>query len=288
MTKSEKQYEVLHWASLFLKENNCEEQIAEMLLQHHLSVTRSEFYMTMQEPVPAKVINKYKADIKAHVETGVPVQHLIGSEMFYGRNFLVNEDVLIPRPETEELVQQVIEATQKHPQDHPLTIVDIGTGSGVIAITLALEIAHAQIHATDISKGALQVAKKNAEQLHASIDFLHGDYLQPIVDKGIEADVIVSNPPYISRIDEPFLSRTVKDFDPNIALFADENGLVAYRRILELSTKMAKQPSLIFFEIGHDQGKVIKMLIIQTYPQADVDIIKDINGNDRIIVAKLS
>src|SRR5699024_5569429 len=134
---------------------------------------------------------KYKADIKAHVETGVPVQHLIGSEMFYGRNFLVNEDVLIPRPETEELVQQVIEATQKHPQDHPLTIVDIGTGSGVIAITLALEIAHAQIHATDISKGALQVAKKNAEQLHASIDFLHGDYLQPIVDKGIEADVIV-------------------------------------------------------------------------------------------------
>jgi release factor glutamine methyltransferase len=288
MKSSIKQYEVLNWASLFLKEHHCEEQIAGILLQHHLSVTRSEFYMMMQEPIPEPIINRFKADIHKHVDTGVPVQHLIGYEMFYGRKFSVNNHVLIPRPETEELVQQIIEATEKYPQEQRLTIVDIGTGSGVIAITLALEVPRARIYATDISTAALQVAQKNANQLGANINFLQGDYLQPIIDNGINIDIIVSNPPYISKLDESTLSRTVKDFDPNIALFADENGLLAYRRILELSTKMAKQPSMIFFEIGYKQGNAVKTLIHHTYPQIDVDIIKDINENDRIVTAKLS
>lgn len=287
MRKSVKQYEVLNWASLFLKEHNCEAQIAEILLQHHLAVTKSEFYMTMRESIPETTIKIFKSAIRKHVETGIPVQHLIGYEMFYGRKFLVNEHVLIPRPETEELVQQVIKEAKKYPQDKPLTIVDIGTGSGVIAITLALEIPHAQIHATDISKEALQMAEENAKQLHANVNFLHGDYLQPIVDHDIRTDIIVSNPPYISKVDEPFISRTVKDFDPAIALFADENGLRSYRRILELSVKMSKIPSSIFFEIGHEQGKLVEMLINKTYPQADVDIIKDMNENDRIVVTKL-
>src|SRR5699024_8121444 len=138
------------------------------------------------------------------------------------------------------------------------------------------------------SEAALEVAKKNAEHLQAEVDFLHGDYLQPVIDQGVHADIIVSNPPYISKMDEPFISRTVKDFDPTIALFADENGLMSYRRILELSTKLAKTPHSMMFEIGHEQGKVVKMLIDKTYPQANVDIIQDINKNDRIVVAKLS
>ncbi len=282
-----KQFEVLNWASLFLKDHNCEEQIAEILFQHHLGVERTTFYMMMQEAVPEATIKKFKADIKKHVETGVPVQHLIGYEIFYGRKYSVNGHVLIPRPETEELVQQVIETVQKYPQSQPLTIVDIGTGSGVIAITLSLEIPNAKIYATDISPEALQMAEKNAKQLHANINLLHGDYLQPIVDQGIQPDIIVSNPPYISKVDEPFISRTVKDFDPAIALFADENGLMSYRRILELSTKMEKIPNNIFFEIGHEQGKLVEILVNRTYPQASVDIIKDMNGNDRIVAAKL-
>src|SRR5690625_3335866 len=169
MTKLMKQYEVLHWASLFLKKNNCEEQVAKVLLQHHLAVTRSEFYMMMQDTIPAPIIEKFKADIKKHAQTGIPVQHLIGYEFFYGRKFKVNKHVLIPRPETEELVQQVIEAGKNYPQDKPLTIVDVGTGSGVIAITLALEIPQAQIYAIDISKKALQIAEHNAKQLQANI-----------------------------------------------------------------------------------------------------------------------
>jgi len=287
MTKSLKLHEILNWASRFLKENQCEERIAEILLQHHLAVTNAEFYMMMQETIPESTVTTFTNDIKKHVETGVPVQHLTEHEMFFGRKFLVNEDVLIPRPETEELVQQVIEAAKSYPQEELLTIVDIGTGSGVIAITLALELPHAQIYATDISQEALQVAEKNANQLQADVHFLHGDYLQPLIDQSIHADIIVSNPPYISKMEKPFISRTVKDFDPTIALFADENGFMSYRRILELSTNMVKSPDRIFFEIGHEQGKVVKMLIAKTYPQANVDIIKDINEHDRIVAAKL-
>src|SRR5690625_493214 len=282
-----KQYEILDWASRFLKENHCEEQVAEILLQHHLATTHSEFYMMMQETIPEPTITTFKADIKAHVETGVPVQHLTGYEMFYDRKFLVNEHVLIPRPETEELVQQVIKTVKSYPQGEPFTIIDIGTGSGVIAITLALELPHVQIYATDISQDALQVAEKNANHLQADVHFLQGDYLQPVIDYGIHADIIVSNPPYISKMEKPFVSRTVKNFDPTIALFAEENGLMAYRRILELSKNMEKRPDRIFFEIGHEQGKVVEMLIGKSYPQANVDIVKDINKNDRIIVAKL-
>lgn len=287
MKKLTKQYEVLHWASLFLKENNCEEQIAEILLQHHLSVTRSEFYMMMQEAIPETVINTFKADIKKHVETGIPVQHLMGYEIFYGRKFSVNKHVLIPRPETEELVQQIIEEAKKYPQEaSPIKIVDIGTGSGVIAITLALEIPHAQIFATDISKAALRVAESNARTLDANINFLHGNYLEPLIDEGIHVDMIVSNPPYISKKDESLLSTTVKDFDPAIALFADEDGLMSYREILKLSTKMTNTQHMFFFEIGYKQGNAVKSMINDTYPQKVVDIIQDINGKDRIVVAK--
>lgn len=287
MKKLTKQYEVLHWASLFLKENNCEEQIAEILLQHHLSVTRSEFYMMMQEAIPETVINTFKADIKKHVETGIPVQHLMGYEIFYGRKFSVNKHVLIPRPETEELVQQIIEEAKKYPQEaSPIKIVDIGTGSGVIAITLALEIPHAQIFATDISKAALRVAESNARTLDANINFLHGNYLEPLIDEGIHVDMIVSNPPYISKKDESLLSTTVKDFDPAIALFADEDGLMSYREILKLSTKMANTQHMFFFEIGYKQGNAVKSMINDTYPQKVVDIIQDINGKDRIVIAK--
>ena len=287
MKKTWKLHEILNWASRFLKENQCEEQIAEILLQHHLAVTNTEFYMMMQETIPESTVTTFIDDIKKHVETGVPVQHLTGHEMFYGRKFLVNEHVLIPRPETEELVQQVIEVMRSYPQEEPLTIADIGTGSGVIAITLALELPHVQIYATDISEEALQVAKKNANQLQADVHFLHGDYLQPLIDQSVHADIIVSNPPYISKMEKPFISRTVKNFDPTIALFADENGLMSYRRILELSTNMIKRPDRIFFEIGHEQGKVVKMLVQNSYPQADVDMIKDINEHDRIVAAKL-
>lgn len=282
-----KQYEVLHWASLFLKEHNCEQGIAEILLQHHLQVTRSEFYMMMQEPVGEKIIDTFKRDVAKHVETGIPVQHLLGYEMFYGRKFSVNEHVLVPRPETEELVHCVIENEKKRLESERPTIIDIGTGSGIIATTLALEIPEARIYATDISGQALQVATHNATQLGAEITFVEGDFLKPIIDQQIQADIIVSNPPYIAEAEKENLSKTVKDFDPSLALFADDHGLAAYKEIIKSSKKVIKENGIILFEIGFDQATQVSALIQETYPQSEVSVIQDINKNDRIIMAKL-
>ncbi|MFA1822688.1 peptide chain release factor N(5)-glutamine methyltransferase [Virgibacillus oceani] len=289
-----KQYEVLHRASLFLEKYNREPKVAEILLQHHLQVSRAAFYSMMQEPVPETMIKRLEADIKKHAETGVPLQHLTGTAAFYGRSFLVNENVLIPRMETEELVQHVIgevniiQSTDLKKTSTPLKVVDVGTGSGVIAISLKLELEDAVVFATDISTKALQIAKQNAQQLNADVRFLQGNFLDPCIKQNIKADVIVSNPPYIARKEKPLLADTVKDFDPEIALFADENGLFAYKIIMEQAKHIIKENGLLVFEIGHEQGEVVKQLVKHAYPQSTVNIIKDINGKDRIVSAKLA
>lgn len=284
--KDIKQYEVLNWASSFLTAHHCEEPIAAILLQHHLNIDRSTFFMNMQEEVPVDIITRFKKDIHKHIETGIPVQHLTGYEFFYGRKFNVNHNTLIPRPETEELVLHVIDEVKNRQLDQPI-IVDVGTGSGVIAITLALEIPHATVYATDISEKALSVAKRNAAHHQANVTFYHGDYLHPILDNHLNTDIIVSNPPYIAKSDEASLSITVKDFDPSLALFAEDNGLAAYQEITSLSTKLLHSPQLIAYEIGYQQGKDVSEIIGHHYPQSVIKVIQDINGKDRIISACL-
>lgn len=286
MTKSLKQFEVLRWASLFLEEHNREPRVAEILLQHHLNVTRSQFYMLMQEPVSDEIAEMFKAQIVKHAETGIPVQHLTGYESFYGRDFTVNEHVLIPRPETEELVLHIIDsAGQPANSNQPLTIVDIGTGSGIIAITLALELPEAKVYASDISKDALAIARQNAKRLGADVTFLQGDFLEPIIDEQIKADIIVSNPPYIAREEAPLLSDTVKNFDPELALFAEKNGLAAYQKIIMQAPEAVNADALIAFEIGHKQGRAVRALIKGTFPGSAVTTIQDINKKDRIVSA---
>lgn len=284
MTQSQKQFEVLNWASLFLEKHDREKKVAEILLQHHLNVTRSEFFMNMHDILSPEMVAAFKEDIRKHVKTGVPVQHLTGYESFYGRDFNVNKHVLIPRPETEELVQHIIQSVDKHAEQ---IIVDVGTGSGVIAITLALELPHAIVYATDISEDALKVARQNAVQLGASVQFLEGDFLQPFSDHQLQADIIVSNPPYIARIEEPFLSDTVKNFDPELALFADEEGLAAYKKIIKNAPKAIKSEAMLAFEIGHKQSEAVQALIHTTFPKSESKIIRDINGKERIVSAKI-
>ncbi|SEP72695.1 release factor glutamine methyltransferase [Virgibacillus subterraneus] len=281
MEKESKQHEVLQWASLFLKKHNREEKAADLLLQHFLQVSRSDFFTMMRDPVPEKITAQFQDAIKVHAETGIPIQHIIGYEEFYSRQFSVNEHTLIPRPETEELVQQVIQTTP----NEPLTIVDIGTGSGIIAVTLALELPRATVYATDISQDALSVARQNAKQLGADVTFLQGDFLTPLIGKKI--DVIVSNPPYIAHQDKAGLVDTVKKFDPELALFADENGLASYRQIIEDLPHVINGHADIFFEIGDRQGEAVRALLSEQFPTSNVQIIKDINKKDRIIQAHL-
>lgn len=285
MTQLQKQFEVLRWASLFLEKHGRESRVAEILLQHYLGVDRHQFYMLMREPVPTEVVDTFKAAVEKHAITGIPVQHLTGYEMFYGREYIVNEHVLIPRPETEELVQHITQSTDTS-REKPLTIIDVGTGSGIIAITLALEIPNSIVYATDISEDALKVAKKNAKQLEANVHFLQGDFLQPAIEKGIQVDILVSNPPYIAKSEAPELSDTVKDFDPELALFAEANGLAAYQAIIDQAPKVTKTKATLVFEIGHEQSEAVHVLIQETFSESTIYTIQDINGKDRIVAAK--
>lgn len=281
--KSAKQYEVLKWASLFLKEHNREEAVAPLLLQYYLGISRSAFYMRMREDVPADVAHDFREAIEYHAKTGIPVEHLTGMASFYGRAFSVNQDVLIPRPETEELVEGVLDYVCRCEWEASPVIVDIGTGSGTIAITLALELEQACVYATDISKAALAVAKRNASSLGADIHVLEGDLLSPIVENGIRPDIIVSNPPYIAEKERPELADTVREFDPERALFADENGLDIYKRLFRQLEHAHAHPNLIAVEIGHTQGESVKHIVKKTYPESRVHIRQDINEKDRMV-----
>ncbi|MGM8211425.1 peptide chain release factor N(5)-glutamine methyltransferase [Virgibacillus sp. W0430] len=282
--KESKQYEVLKWASLFLEKHNREQRVAELLLQHFLNVSRSTFFTMMHERVPTHIKEKFEHAIREHARTGVPVQHITGLDVFYGREFIVNEHVLIPRPETEELVHAVLLQVKSMHVDEQLTIVDVGTGSGIIAITLALELPYAKVYATDISPNALQVAKRNAKSLNAPVHFMEGDFLQPLVEGGIQPHIIVSNPPYIDWEEKRALADTVKNFDPELALFSDEEGLASYKDIITQSQRIKKRLHLIAFEIGHEQGSAVCTLLSNAYPRLTTSIVKDINTKERIVL----
>ncbi|WP_382393084.1 peptide chain release factor N(5)-glutamine methyltransferase [Lentibacillus juripiscarius] len=273
-----KLYEVLRRASLFLEENGREPKFAELLMMDCLQVSRTHVLTMMRDPVPEAVRKQFWQGIEQHAETGVPLEHLTGKASFYGRDFRVDEHTLIPRPETEELVEKVVQTVSRE----PVTIVDIGTGSGVIAITLALELPQAIVYATDISEDALAIARQNAAMLGADVTFLHGDSLVPLKQENLQPDILVSNPPYIAESDRSTLADTVKDFDPELALFAGSDGMSAYKKIIADLPQVMKRPGHVFLEIGDEQGPAIKSLMQRDLPNSDTAIHPDINGKNRI------
>ena len=222
----------------------------------------------------------YNGDINdaiKRLENGEPVQYIVGNVDFYGYILNVNKDVLIPRRETEELVEEVIKRSKLF--NNP-TIIDIGTGSGAIAISLSKEL-NCQVYASDISNKALMVAKENAIKNNANITFLQGDMLKPFIDSNIKVDIIVSNPPYIKENEE--IEDIVKNNEPNIALYAKNNGLEFYESILKDANRVLKEKYLIAFEIGKTQGNDIKLLAHKYLGNVKVEIKKDLSLNDRFI-----
>lgn len=276
--------EVLNRASLFLQKHNREPKIAEILLLHHTNFSKTDLLLNLRAPIDRTTIAKFEADLRTHAESGKPVQHLTGREQFYGRDFIVNEHVLIPRPETEELVQLILRKTKALPR--PFKIIDIGTGSGVIPITLKKEDPTLTIEASDISTRALDVASKNASKHQAEIRFHHSDFLQKWLGSGQQFDLIVSNPPYIPHQDRQALSDTVKNFDPELALFAACNGLAAYQEIISQAKSVLRPGGYLAFEIGHQQAEAVSDLIKVSFPKSTIEVVKDINKKDRIIFAK--
>ncbi|NEU30418.1 peptide chain release factor N(5)-glutamine methyltransferase [bacterium LRH843] len=275
--------EALQWASSFLIERNLEQPVAEWLLRHYYQVDRHGLFMILDESISAEYVSRLKQDLTHHAN-GTPVQHLIGYEEFYGRRFKVNEDVLIPRPETEELVLSVSKKIQQLFANEERTIVDVGTGSGAIAITLALE-GESNVNAVDLSERALAVAKENARNLGANVTFMQGDLLQPFIDLGKKIDVVVSNPPYIPLADADQLAVQVRDHEPHLALFGGEDGLDLYRRFMLQLPLVLKEKAIVAFEVGIYQAQVVKELLEQTLPTFRTEVLLDINGKERIVMA---
>lgn len=274
-------YEALAWASSFLEKAAYEKEIGYILLGWHTGWSRSRLLAELRTPLDEDIDRAFQSDVKK-AASGVPVQHITGREMFYGRTFAVNKHVLIPRPETEELIEAVL---SKLPQG-PLRIADIGTGSGIIAATLALEVQGADVTAVDISKEAMETARLNAAALDAEVNFLHGDLLEPLQNLA-PFDVIVSNPPYIPEGERSSMNKNVTEHEPEEALFAGADGLTIYRRFAAQLPPVIKQPGLIAFEIGHGQGKAVKNLLQDTFPEAEIEVRLDINGKERIVLAEI-
>ena len=207
---------------------------------------------------------------------GIPVQYIVGNVNFFGNIIDVNENVLIPRFETEELVSKTVNYIRDY-FDKKINIADIGTGSGCIAITLKKKV-DANVTAIDISDKALELAKKNAKKNNVNIEFILGNLLNPLNKK---YDVIISNPPYISKNEE--IMDIVKNNEPSIALYAPNNGLYFYQEILKNASKYLNNKSLIAFEIGYMQGESIKKMALEYFPNSKVSLEKDMQGKDRFI-----
>ena len=273
-------YEVLDRASSFLRELNHSSFVAEWLMRERLDWSKTELVMQYRNVMPVSELKQFERDFEEFLK-GLPMQQIIGHEWFYNRKFKVTEDTLIPRPETEEWLEQVLTDL---PQE-PLTVVDIGTGTGIIGLTVKLERPADDVTITDISKEALDVAKENAQVLGAEITAELGDLFDPLVGK--KFDVIISNPPYISEAEINVMDQSVLDYEPKSALFADEDGLAIYKRMAESIEKYLKPNGRIYLEIGYQQGDSVSRLFKNAFPDAKVTIWQDFNQLDRVVAVEL-
>jgi len=272
--------EALKSAQKELAEVDVYEQSAQILMLELANQQASDLYSNYETAMPDDLYCSFVVGVE-RLKKHEPLQHILGYHWFYGRKFNVNEDVLIPRYETEELVANVLLDIDEHFPNNEVKIVDIGTGSGAIAISLALEEPRVSMYASDISEKALIIAKENAQALGANISFIQGDMLEPLIVNEIKVDILVSNPPYIPK--NQSIEASVKNFEPSIALFGGEDGLYFYREILKKAHKVINDKSILAFEIGFDEKEAILSLTDEYFPNDRKEVIKDINNKDRML-----
>ena len=216
----------------------------------------------------------------------IPIQYILGTTQFYGLEFNVNENVLIPRPETEELVEWIISSAVNMLKFTNLKILDIGTGSGCIAISLVKNIPNAEVFAIDISDNALATAKENADLNKVTVAFIQRNILET-KDLEQQFDIIVSNPPYVRNLEKAEIKRNVLENEPHLALFVEDNdALIFYRKIAELATKNLSAEGKLFFEINQYLGKETVELL-EKMQFKNIELRKDIYGNDRMIACNI-
>ncbi len=253
--------------------------LAYLLLQHQFNIDKTEIIVD-------RSINLSKSQIKdlnkaiERLNKGEPIQYILGEADFYGRKFFVSPGVLIPRNETEELVDLII----KDYKDKKIKLLDIGTGTGCIPITLAKELKLNKVFAVDFDPRVIKVARQNAEKFNVEIDFLMLDILKESIPlTGL--DVIVSNPPYVTESERILMRENVLNFEPHTALFvSNENPLLYYERIADLAKQSLKEDGRLYFEINEQFGQKL-LHLLEDYGYVNVQILQDINGKDRMVKA---
>lgn len=267
----------------YLELNNKHTYVAERLLLDRLDWNKTDFIKHLNQEVPEDIFLQYLDDLNQFIE-GKPVQYIVEKEWFYGLPLKVNSDTLIPRSETEELVQIALTHLNKKVGTQPLKTLDIGTGSGAIAITMKHERNQDSVTATDISEKALRVAEENARNHQLDIRFLQGDLLEPV---SLETfDCIISNPPYISYSETELMDDSVLEYEPHSALFAGNEGMSLYERLAYSLPFSLKTDGCLFMEIGFQQGEKLLELYKKAFPDKEVLIQQDINGLDRMLIVK--
>lgn len=258
-------YEAESFFYLILEDKHKLRQI-DLALNHELNFSEKDFV----------VWDSLLDDLKNEV----PIQYLLGKTSFYGLDFEVNENVLIPRPETEELVEWIINENKGKSKE--IKILDIGTGSGCIAISLAKNLPKAKVYAIDVSKKALDTAKRNAINNNVEVTFMLKDILELEILKS-DYDIIVSNPPYVRNLEKTEIKKNVLDFEPHLALFVDDNdALIFYRKIAELAQKNLLENGQLYFEINQYLGKEMVDLL-EKMNFKNIELRKDIYDNDRMV-----
>jgi release factor glutamine methyltransferase len=262
-----------------------------IILEKLHGLKRIDLALNPQKVMDGVHLKKWK-NIVSELKKQRPIQYILGETEFYGLRFLVNENTLIPRPETEELVELIIESTNYKLRNTKLKVLDIGTGSGCIAISLAKHLATSEVFAIDVSEKALAVAKKNSELNDVKVNYINVDILKTNDLKELanhnpqlatQFDLIVSNPPYVRNLEKSEIKPNVLEYEPHLALFVeDTDSLLFYRKIAELAIKNLNSNGKLYFEINQYLGKeTIKLL--EDFGFRNVELKKDIYGNDRII-----
>jgi release factor glutamine methyltransferase len=260
---------------------------AGVLLAHRLKVERTHLLMRPEQSISEEDYKIFLRMIERRA-AGEPLQYITGHQEFYKLDFLVTPAVLIPRPETEFLVERVLTLVRESQQAAPL-IVDAGTGSGAIAVTLAVEIPGARIIATDISGAALKVARQNAARhgVNSRVEFYEGDLLAPLAALGVEnrVDVLACNPPYIAASEPELVQREVCEYEPHMALFGGDDGLIFYRRLLAEGFDWVKPDGFLVCEIGYNQLDAITELVAASRWQL-IDVTNDLQGIPRTLTIR--
>ncbi|MCH5172321.1 MAG: peptide chain release factor N(5)-glutamine methyltransferase [Erysipelotrichales bacterium] len=263
----------------YLNEENINDYILRVLIMavQKMDGNMSEFFIKDEELKDEELLKSYIE----RVIKGEPYQYVINKARFLDYTFYVDSRVLIPRLETEELVITLIKEIKSKFNEKKINILDIGTGSGCIAITLKKHFENTCVFASDISLDALDVAKYNADKLETKIEFLSGDMLEPIIERNIKLDVLVSNPPYIQNKSE--VDKGVLDYEPHLALFA-EHGIDYYEVILKNANKVMNNNGIIAFEFNYDQKNQIEILIQKYIENAEYLFYQDFNNKWRYVI----